>query len=192
MPRFKGVTACRASEQEGSTGQDMPIWPFHRSRAELDGQKLVDAVTDASRRPEFFGNDRIPDTMDGRFELMALNGAMAMVRLQSDPTLRPLAQTFTDRLFSLFDAGLREAGASDTAVPKRMHRLAGEFYGRLDAYSAALNDPPALAMVIARNVWRTPAHPFAPALARYVTSAAASQASAPISVMFTAEGWPPL
>ncbi len=170
----------------------MPIWPFHRSRADLDGETLAAAVTNASRRPEFYGEDRIPDTMHGRFEFMALNGVLAMLRLQAEPALRPLAQMFADKLFGLFDAGLREAGTGDTVVPKRMHKFAGDFYGRLDAYSGALNEPQALEAALARNVWRLESHPFAAPLAQYVARAAAAQASAPISAMFAAEGWPAL
>ncbi|MCC6786273.1 MAG: ubiquinol-cytochrome C chaperone [Hyphomonadaceae bacterium] len=170
----------------------MPIWPFHRSRAETDAEALLSAVTNASRRPEFYGADRAPDTLDGRFELMAVNGVLAMLRLQADPALKPLAQAFADRLFSQFDAGLREAGTGDTAVPKRMHKLAGDFYGRLDSYAGALAEPAALEAALARNVWRLESHPFASQLASYVAKAAAEQARAPISAMFTAEGWPAL
>ncbi|MEZ5960665.1 MAG: ubiquinol-cytochrome C chaperone family protein [Hyphomonadaceae bacterium] len=170
----------------------MPIWPFHRSRAEQDAERLVSAVTAASRRPQFYGEDRIPDTMDGRFEVMTIHGALAMLRLQSDPSLKPLAQNFADHLFSLFDAGLREAGTSDTAVPKRMHKLAGDFYGRVDAYGAVLADPDALEAALARNVWRLESHPFASALAAHVAKSAHAQAEAPISAMFGAEGWPSL
>ena len=72
----------------------MPIWPFHRSRADEDAAALVLAVTAASRRPSFYGPERVPDTMDGRFELMAVHGALAMLRLQADPALKPLAQAF--------------------------------------------------------------------------------------------------
>lgn len=170
----------------------MPIWPFHRSRAETDAEALLSAVTNASRRPEFYGADRVPDTLDGRFALMAVNGVLAMLRLQADPALKPLAQAFADRLFSQFDAGLREAGTGDTAVPKRMHKLAGDFYGRLDSYAGALADPTALEAALARNLWRLESHPFASQLASYVAKAAAVQARAPISAMFTAEGWPAL
>jgi len=168
----------------------MPIWPFHRSRADADAEALVLAVTAASRRPAFYGPDRVPDTMDGRFELMTVHGALAMLRLQADPALKPLAQVFANRFFSLVDAGLREAGTSDTAVPKRMHKMAGDFYGRVDAYSANLGDHAALEEALARNVWRLPSHPFAGALAAYVANAARTQAGAPISAMFAAEGWP--
>jgi cytochrome b pre-mRNA-processing protein 3 len=168
----------------------MPIWPFHRSRADEDAETLLAAVTQASRRAEFYGEGKIPDTLEGRFEFMALNGALALIRLQADPEARPLAQAFTDKLFRLFDAGLREAGTSDTAVPKRMNQMARSFYSRLDAYSAALADPAALEAALARNVWRLESQPFAAALAQYVAEAAAMQATAPISAMFQSEGWP--
>jgi cytochrome b pre-mRNA-processing protein 3 len=170
----------------------MPIWPFHRSRADQDARALLAAVTAASRRPAFYGEDRVPDTMEGRTELVTVHGVLTMLRLQGDPSLKPLAQAFADRFFSLLDAGLREAGTSDTAVPKRMHVLAGDFYGRLDAYGSALSDSAALEASLARNVWRLESHPFASALAAYVVQAAAAQSSAPISAMFSAEGWPAL
>ncbi|MEZ5956114.1 MAG: ubiquinol-cytochrome C chaperone family protein [Hyphomonadaceae bacterium] len=170
----------------------MPIWPFHRSRAGGDAEALVSAVTAASRRVEFYGLERVPDTMEGRFELMTVHGALAMLRLQTDPALSPLAQAFADRFFSLVDAGLREAGASDTAVPKRMHQLAGDFYGRVEAYGASLSNPTALEGALARNVWRLQSHPFAATLAAYVAKSAHTQAGAPISAMFAAEGWPAL
>lgn len=166
----------------------MPIWPFHRSRAEKDAELLLSAVTQASRRPGFFGEGRVPDTLEGRFEVLAIHGALAILRLRTEaPTL---AQAFTDGMFSLIDAGLREAGAADTAVPKRMHRLAGDFYGRLTAYRGALTDPPALEAAMARNVWRQPSHPFAAALANYVVGVTAFQSERAISAMFSAEGWP--
>ena len=53
----------------------MPIWPFHRSRADEDAESLLAAVTQASRRPALFGEGRIPDTLEGRFELMTVHGA---------------------------------------------------------------------------------------------------------------------
>jgi cytochrome b pre-mRNA-processing protein 3 len=170
----------------------MPIWPFQRSRADDDAERLLTAVTEASRRPGFFGEGRIPDTLEGRFELMTVHGALAQIRLQKAPDTRPLAQAFADQLFSAFDAGLREAAVGDTVVPKRMHKLAGDFYGRLDAYDAALNDPAALEAALARNVWRLPSHPFAAALAAHVAKTARAQSDAPISAMFAAEGWPSL
>ena len=170
----------------------MQIWPFQRSRAEDDAQTLLIAATAAARRPEFFGEGRVPDTLEGRFEVLALMGALALIRLQAEAAARPLSQAFTDRLFSSFDAGLREAGTGDTTVPKRMTTSAGAFYGRLEAYGAALAELPALEAALARNIWRLESHQFAAPLAAYVATTARAQATTPISAMFSAEGWPRL
>ena len=172
----------------------MPIWPFRRSRTDIDAELLLAAVTEASRRPSFFGDGRAPDTLLGRFELMTLNGVLALHRLKAEPALRSLAQSFTDKLFRQFDAGLREEGISDTAVPKRMHNLAGSFFGRVKAYAEPLDagDRTALAAALGRNVLGDPEHPFAQALAGYALRAAEVQAATGHSALFHADGWPPL
>lgn len=172
----------------------MSIWPFKPSRAKLDAEKLLAAVTAISRNPAFFGPGRTPDTLDGRFELMTLFGCIAMVRLQRDPALNPLAQAFTDGLFRAFDSGLRELGVSDTAVPKRMHRLAGAFYGRLRAYSDAITsgDAAGLTGAVERNIAGPNGGGFAAALAAHVLALVERQASLPIEGLFQADGWPAL
>lgn len=167
----------------------MGIWPFNRSRADEDGERLLQAVTRASRIPAFFGEGRVPDTLEGRFELMTLNGALAMVRLRADPAAAPLAQAFADKFFRFLDAGLREAGVGDTSVPKRMRKMANAFYGRLDAYAGALDDGVNLKTALGRNIWGDEAHPFAPGLAAYAQSVANRQAEAPVGALFAPAAW---
>jgi len=169
----------------------MGIWPFKSSRANDDAELLLAAVTDASRRPALFAAGRIPDTLEGRFEAMTLNGALALIRLRSEPGAERLAQDFTDKLFRSFDAGLRESGIGDLSVAKHMRRLAGSFYGRLDAYTGAITagDSVALAGALSRNALGE-GHPFADALAAYAVGVAALQAKAPLSSLFSTEGWP--
>jgi cytochrome b pre-mRNA-processing protein 3 len=172
----------------------MAIWPFQSSRASQDARLLLTAVTDASRRPSLFGPGRIPDTLEGRFEAMALYGTLAMARLQSDPGAAPLAQEFADQLFRAFDAGLREAGVGDLTVPKRMHRLAGAFYGRLEAYAGAIRagGGSPLAAVLGRNIFADEAHSYAAVLADHVQQVARTQAQAPLETLFSSAGWPAL
>jgi cytochrome b pre-mRNA-processing protein 3 len=140
-----------------------------------------------------FGAGRVADTLSGRLELMMLHGCLAMVRLRREPALAPLAQAFADRLFSQFDAGLREAGVGDLAVPKKMRVIAADFYGRLTSYAGALaaQDERLLETALGRNVLGAAAAPFAPALAAYVAAVAAHQAAAPAATMLGPEGWPP-
>lgn len=168
----------------------MPVWPFKRSKADIDAERLLEAVTQTSRQPSLFGEGRIPDTLEGRFELMALNASLALIRLREAQGVETLAQAFTDKLFRLWDAGLREDGVGDLVVPKKMRKLASSFYGRLSAYGEALKSPEALATVIARNVFASEAHAFAPALAAYAARTAETQASAELDALFTPKGWP--
>lgn len=170
----------------------MAKWPFKPSRANEDAVRLLEAVTQASRRPALYAAGRIPDTLEGRFEAMALNGALVLIRLSSDDGARPLAQLFTDKLFRVFDAGLREAGVGDLTVPKRMRKLASEFYGRLDAYRSAIvaGDRTALGSALGRNIFADEAHAFAAVLADHVLAAAHTQAEAPVDALFSADGWP--
>lgn len=172
----------------------MPIWPFRRSQASVDSELLLTAVTAASRQSALFGEGRVADTLDGRFETMALHGALALIRLRAEPELGPLAQAFTDDFFRLLDSGLREEGVGDTSVPKRMHKLASAFYGRLDAYAAAIGarNNEALAAALGRNVMKDEASAFAPTLSDYALRVAAHQGERPASAMFTPEGWPVL
>ncbi len=168
-------------------------WPFGRGAAETDARRLVDTITHVSRRPELFGEGRVADTLAGRLEVMMVHACLAMVRLRLEPALTPLAQAFADRLFSQFDAGLREAGVGDLAVPKRMRIIAADFYGRLASYAGALaaQDQGLLETALARNVLGAEAAPFAPALAAYVGAIAATQATAPAAAMLEPDGWLP-
>lgn len=171
----------------------MAIWPFKRSRAETDAERLLAAVTQISRQPSLYGPDRIPDTMEGRFESVTLHASLALIRIGPGADYGPLAQTFTDQLFRSLDAGLREAGVGDLAVPRRMHKLAGAFQGRYATYRAALaaEDPSVLIDAIERNVTGESRAAFAPILAAYIGETARAQAGAPLESLFRLDGWRP-
>ena len=169
------------------------FWPFRPTRAEADAEKLVAAVTQIARQPSFYGEARVPDTLDGRLEVMMLHGGFAFIRMGAEADAAPLSQAFADKLFRHFDSGLREAGVGDLAVPKRMQKLARSFYGRLDAYAGALksHDQASLEAALARNIFAADvsAAPFAGTLAAYAALNVAKQASAPLDALFRLDGW---
>lgn len=170
----------------------MAIWPFRPSRAGQDAESLLAAVTAASRQPSLYGIGKVSDTLQGRFELMTLHAALVLIRLRAEPAAGPLAQAFTDKLFRFFDAGLREDGVGDLTVPKRMQALAGAFYGRVEAYGAALDaggDP--LQQAIGRNVLGDEMAAFAAPLAAHAKSLTARLASVPVGALWSAEAWTP-
>ena len=65
-----------------------------------------------------------------------------------------IAQNIIDAFFEDVDHSIRELGVGDPGVPKRMKKLAGMYYGRLESYAGALdrNDREALEAALKRNI----------------------------------------
>ncbi len=153
----------------------------------VDGLYL--ALSDASRRPGFYADLGVPDTVEGRFDLLTLHAYVALRRLKAlPPPAGDLAQDLVDAIFRHFDMALRELGVGDISVPKRMKDLAGAFYGRGKAYEQALGDDAALVEALSRNLFAgRPSVAAAPALmASYVRSAIASLDGADFEAFVTA------
>jgi cytochrome b pre-mRNA-processing protein 3 len=169
----------------------MAFWPFKRGAVDIQAENLLATVVEASRQPALYGEGRVPDTLEGRFELMTLHGVLALVRLRAEPGARRLAQQFVDKLFKHFDAGLREASVGDLTVPKRMRRLASDFYGRLDAYAAPLaaGDMAVLEQALTRNLLRDAPGADAAPLARYTADLSARLAGAPVESIGAGTAW---
>lgn len=166
--------------------------PFARARAFAAAQSIHERVVEVSRSEDLYGSDRAPDTLQGRLELVTAHAALCFLRLRAEPEGRAVAQSFADILFRAFDAGLREAGVGDLTVPKKMRGIAKRFYGRLDAYAAALAPdapPQALEAALARIVWREETHPFAGGLARRLRALHQRLAKAPLGALPEAAVW---
>lgn len=147
------------------------------ARKEL-GRALERQVIDRAREPRFFAVLGVPDTMDGRFDMVALHAWLMLARLAAAQE-KEAAQALTDALFIGFDEALREQGVSDMGMGKRMKAMANAFYGRLAAYGAAQGEGE-MAEALARNVWRGAAvDDHARELAAYVQSARAALAASP-------------
>jgi cytochrome b pre-mRNA-processing protein 3 len=143
--------------------------------ARLEAQLVARA-----REPYFFRVLNIPDTMDGRFDLVALHGFLALERLKS-AGMDAAAQSLTDMLFVGFDEALREQGTGDIGMGRRMKAFANAFFGRLAAYAGA-HDDAMMAEALARNVWRgAPVDGHARDLAAYVAGARQALAESDIA-----------
>ena len=123
-----------------------------------------------ARDPEFFERFGVEDTLDGRFDLVVLHAWLVLERLKAVGT--PLSQALVDAIFVDFDEALRELGAGDIGMAKRVKKLAGAFYGRMQAYDGA-QDETAMEAALVRNLYRGTSQPGAKALARYVLRAKA-------------------
>ena len=130
---------------------------FRRNPLRDAAEAAYRQVVEQARRPEFFREIGVPDTVDGRFELIALHAFLYLRRLKRDhPRTAPLGQRFFDTMFTDFDRSLREMGTGDLSVGREIKRMAQAFYGRIDAYERGLaRDDSVLKPALARNLYGT-------------------------------------
>jgi cytochrome b pre-mRNA-processing protein 3 len=117
---------------------------------------LYGAIVTQARDPRFYEAYGVPDAVLGRFDLIVLHLALVLRRLRAGEGDAPnLAQSLFDAFCRDMDDNLREMGIGDQGVPRQMRRVGEAFYGRAQAYDAALAQPgnDALAETLARNVY---------------------------------------
>lgn len=129
-------------------------------KPQTPAESLYYALLEASRTPDFYLEYGVRDDFDGRFDLLCLLVSLTMRRLRDcGEQAKPFSQELFDAMFTDIDLTLREQGAGDTGLGKRIRMMSEGFAGRLQAYSAALDeaDEAGLAAAIARNFSRAEA-----------------------------------
>lgn len=170
---------------------------FRRRPFEREGFLLYGAAVAAARDPAWYRELGVPDTLDGRFDMIALFAFLVIERMREEPGEEPpaLAQAVFDAMFSDMDQNLRQMGVADLGVGKRVKRMWEAFHGRSTAYAQALAQAgdEALVAALSRNVWRS-AEPVAGAarLAVAMRRARAHLAARPFSALRRGEAsFPP-
>lgn len=136
------------------------------------------ALVAAARNPFFYTTLKVPDTVDGRFEMIVLHlfllerylmeggltppstpaasGSREALRTEPAATERQaFAQFLSEAFFDDLDRSLREMGVADTGVAHRIKRMGKAYHGRLQAYAQGLGDETALRAALARNLYGT-------------------------------------
>lgn len=122
---------------------------------------LYEIVVAQARTPVLYRDYGIPDSLDGRFEAIVVHMVLVLRRLKRDfPAGLELAEALQEVFFTDMDRSLREMGAGDLGVGKRVKRMAEGFMGRLTAYEAALDavplrGPAELETALRRNAFGT-------------------------------------
>lgn len=174
------------------------------------------ALVAAARNPFFYGELNVPDTLDGRFEMIVLHLFLLEFRLveggltptasgspgglRTSPSTTELAanaafaQFLSEKFFNDMDRSLRELGVADTGVSKRIKKMGKAYHGRLQAYAAAMDDEKALRGALARNLYGTVAEGDVTVLHRmgdYVTRMRAQLAATDTAVITSGDyAWP--
>jgi cytochrome b pre-mRNA-processing protein 3 len=114
-----------------------PWKPFAPDPMLARAAALYTAIIVQARQPAFYATGGLPDSIDGRFEMVVLHSYLVLRRLRgAGEHADRLSQALVDALFADMDASLREMGAGDLGVGKRVKRMATAFYGRIAAYEA--------------------------------------------------------
>lgn len=121
------------------------------------------SIVAQSRQVKFYADWQVPDTVTGRFDMISLHLSLVLQRLKTGETrTRDFSQSLFDLFFKDMDRSLREMGAGDMAVPKRIQKMGELFYGLLAGLTDALDQEgdAALTEVLKRNVYpdETSAH----------------------------------
>jgi len=174
----------------------MILFSSARREERRAAERLYAACVAAARRPELFLAFGVPDTLQGRFEMLSLHLFPVLHRLMHDPGDAPdFAKRLAESFVADMDRAFREMGVGDLSVPKRMTALYRSFGGRISAYTAAVGEgDAALADAIARNVFPESADP-APvaAIVAYLQDSLAAVRAAPLADLRAgAAPFPPL
>ena len=164
---------------------------FFRPPAQREAAyRLYGRIVEAARRPEFFAERGVPDSLDGRFELIALHASLVFRRLAAEhPRARDFSQELFDAMFADLDRALREMGAGDLGVGKHVKRMVSGFYGRARAYERALGGAEPLEPALRRNLYGTtePRDNDVAALAAWMRAADAALAAQPLDGFLAGE-----
>ena len=149
-------------------------FPLFRRRARSDTiSTLYGTIVAQARLPCLYREYGVPDTVNGRFDLLVLHLALVLDRTADEPELRELGQALFDHFCTDMDSNLREMGIGDLSVPRHMQRVGEAFYGRAQAYRAGLvrgDQQRLLVEALERNIYGQEAanRAAAPRLAAYI------------------------
>lgn len=146
--------------------------------------RLYIALVAQARQPFFYETLHVPDSVDGRFDLILLHVFLFTHRLRHEESgpQESLATAITDTFFEDMDRSLREMGVGDMSVGKKIKVMAHALNGRFLAYNNALPDPEALRFALTRNIYSSasPEGAHIDTLCRYVSDAVHGLARQPI------------
>jgi cytochrome b pre-mRNA-processing protein 3 len=159
---------------------------FRKNPAREPVYGIYAAIVAQSRQPRFYTEFGVPDTVTGRFDMISLHLGLLFHRLRTeDAGTRDFSQAVFDLFFKDMDRSLREMGVGDLAVPKKIRKMGGAFYGLLQGLGSALDagDMAALQAVLVRNVYEGGDAPAAPLLAGYLAAEARRLAALPAGMI---------
>ncbi|WP_186389558.1 MULTISPECIES: ubiquinol-cytochrome C chaperone family protein [unclassified Stappia] len=152
------------------------VFGLFRRRQRPEVLAAYTSIVAQARQPWLYVRYNVPDTVDGRFEMVMLHTILVLNRLRGEGgEVASFSQELFDTFFADMDGSLREMGVGDLGVPKKVKKMAEAFYGRAAAIAEALaaDGLQELASVVDRNLFAGASDMGAAhAIARYLREAA--------------------
>lgn len=128
---------------------------FARPETPKPMHALYARIVAKAREPRWYTEGCVEDSIDGRFDMLALMMALALRRLDAEgEPLRASAVELTERFIDDMDAQMRQIGIGDFVVGKHVGKMMGALGGRIDAYGEGLGESGDLEGALVRNLYR--------------------------------------
>ena len=108
-----------------------------KNKNSIIGKIYLKAVEQA-RQKELYEDFAIPDTVDGRFDMIILHLFLIIKNIKDTNDASFLSQGLLDYMFDDMDRNLREMGVGDLSVGKQVKKMAKAFYGRSECWEKGL------------------------------------------------------
>jgi cytochrome b pre-mRNA-processing protein 3 len=149
---------------------------------------LYGACVRHARSPAFYRDHGVPDTLEGRFDMIVLPVFGTIYRLQAEGSVgERMGQAVLETFFRSIDDDMRELGVGDLSVPRKIHKAASAFYGRSKAYAGALAGDGDLAVAISRNVFDAGNASGSAALASHLTAIVVELQNQPVEQLLAGQ-----
>lgn len=132
------------------------IFSLFGRRFDTASYAVYAAIVAQARQPAFYLQGGVPDTVEGRFDMIVLHASLLFRRLKGEgPKTLESAQQVLDLFFKDMDRSIREMGVSDVSVPRKMKKIGAAYNGRYKVYDTALgaDNREAFAAALVRNVY---------------------------------------
>ena len=107
-------------------------WLKRKAETHRIGHEIFERIVAQARQPEFFRDMRVPDTMEGRLEMIMLHLVLVLERLSTEGAAgQRLGQRLMEHLMADYDDALRQIGIGDMGVPRRVQKAAAAFTERV-------------------------------------------------------------
>ena len=127
---------------------------FSRDNPNAQMQPLYNAIVREGRQLAWYEEAQVPDSLDGRFDMIAAIFSLVLIRLEKEEARGQELAWLTELFIRDMDGQLRQIGIGDMIVGKHVGRMMGALGGRVGAYREALEQGADLRAAIVRNIFR--------------------------------------